>query len=87
MSSMTDSNQGTGMMFSSGDVWEELLDNRSLLESQYNVVAGNWPTAYNEVVLVVDKNNQISDYTLYALGLKDQKNLEKNGMHLEKVKK
>ena len=77
MSSMTDSNQGTGMMFSSGDVWEELLDNRSLLESQYNVVAGNWPTAYNEVVLVVDKNNQISDYTLYALGLKDQKNLEK----------
>ena len=62
---------------SSSDVWEELLDNKELLKSQYNVIAGDWPKNYNEVVLIVDKNNQISDYTLYSLGLKDQKDLEK----------
>ena len=67
----------SSMMFSSTDVWEEMLDNQSLLESQYKVVAGNWPKAYNEVVLIVDKDNQISDYTLYSLGLKDQEELSK----------
>lgn len=66
-----------GMMFASTDVWKEMLDNQSLLESQYDVIAGNWPKAYNEVVLIVDKYNQVSDYTLYSLGLKDQKDLEK----------
>ncbi len=60
------------------DVFSEMLDNRELLESQYNVVAGKWPSNYNETVLVVDENNRIPDYTLYALGLKDQKELEKN---------
>ena len=61
---------------SNTDVWEEMLDNEELLHSQYDLVAGNWPTNYNEVVLIVNKNNEISDYTLYALGLKDQKELE-----------
>ncbi len=61
---------------SNTDVWEEMLDNEELLHSQYNLVAGNWPTNYNEVVLIVNENNEISDYTLYALGLKDQKELE-----------
>ena len=65
----------SSMMVSSTDVWEEMLDNKDLLESQYKVVAGNWPKAYNEVVLIVDKDNQISDYTLYSLGLKDQDEL------------
>jgi len=67
----------SSMVVSSTDVWEELLDNKELLKSQYNIIAGDWPKAYNEVVLIVDKNNQISDYTLYSLGLKDQKDLEK----------
>ena len=61
---------------SNTDVWEEMLDNEELLHSQYDLVAGNWPTNYNEVVLIVNENNEISDYTLYALGLKDQKELE-----------
>ena len=60
-----------GMMMTETDVWTEMLDNQSLLESQYNVLAGKWPTKYNEVVLIVDKNNEISDYTLYSLGIKD----------------
>ena len=61
---------------SNTDVWEEMLDNEELLHSQYDLVAGNWPINFNEVVLIVNENNEISDYTLYALGLKDQKELE-----------
>ena len=67
---------GSSMSMSNTDVWEEMLDNEELLHSQYYVLAGKWPEAYNEVVLIVDENNQISDYTLYTLGLKDQKELE-----------
>lgn len=59
------------------NVWDEMIDNRELLESQYTVLAGRWPTAYNEVVLVTDKNQQISDLYLYALGLKDPNELRK----------
>lgn len=62
--------------FSNAEVWTRLFDNRELLEKQYDVVAGKLPENYNEIVLVVDKNNQISDYTLYSLGLKDSKELE-----------
>ena len=73
MSSMFGSSMTT---MSNTDVWEEMLDNETLLHSQYDLIAGNWPTNYNEVVLIVNENNEISDYTLYALGLKDQKELE-----------
>ena len=63
-------------MFSSTDVWTEMLDNEELLKSTYDLLAGSWPTNYNEVVLIVGQNNEISDYTLYALGLKEQKEIE-----------
>ncbi len=66
----------SSMSMSNTDVWQEMLDNEELLHSQYDVIAGTWPKAYNEVVLIVNENNEISDYTLYALGLKDQKELE-----------
>lgn len=72
---------GSMSMASSSDVWTEMLDNEELLKGQYDLLAGNWPNAYNEVVLIVGKNNEISDYTLYTLGLKDQKEIE------EKMKK
>ena len=52
-------------------VWSEMLSNQELLEEQYDLIAGRWPSAYNEVVLVVDRNNEISDYTLYSLALKN----------------
>ena len=61
----------SGMMMTETDVWTEMLDNQELLEAQYDVVAGKWPSKYNEVVLIVDENNEISDYTLYSLGIKD----------------
>ena len=76
---------GSGMeTMSNTNVWEEMLDNEELLHSQYDVLAGKWPEAYNEVVLIVDENNQISDYTLYTLGLKDQKELEEKWKAVEK---
>lgn len=64
------------MMLAETNVWQELLDNRELLQSQYDVLAGKWPENYNEVVLVVNENNEIVDYTLYALGILDQDELE-----------
>ena len=73
----------SSMSMSNTDVWQEMLDNEELLHSQYDILAGTWPKAYNEVVLIVDENNQISDYTLYALGLKDQKELEKRWKAVE----
>lgn len=63
---------GMGMgMFSNSSVWNQLLGNQQVLDEQYDVLAGHWPENYNEVVLVVDKNNEVDDYTLYSLGLKD----------------
>lgn len=62
--------------FSNIEVWTRLFDNKEFLNKQYDVVAGRMPEKYNEIVLAVDKNNQISDYTLYSLGLKDTKELE-----------
>ena len=49
--------------------WQELIDNEELLKTQYELVEGKWPSAYNEVVLIVDKNNEISDLTIQGLGL------------------
>ena len=74
LSGMSGSSMMNSSMMGGGswDVWSELIGNRTLLESQYDVIAGRWPDAYNEIVLIVDENNEISDYALYALGLKDQ---------------
>lgn len=57
------------------DVFSELLENDEMNEQMYQIVSGRMPENYNEVVIMVDENNQISDYALYALGLKDQAEL------------
>ncbi|MBE6533415.1 MAG: ABC transporter ATP-binding protein/permease [Ruminococcaceae bacterium] len=57
-------------------VMSEMLDNQELLEQQYELVSGEWPTKENEMVLVVSKDNQISRMTLYMLGLLDQEELD-----------
>ena len=61
--------------FVSTDVFSEMFDSEEMNKQMYDLVAGSWPTKYNEVVLVVDENNEISDFTLYALGLKDSDEL------------
>lgn len=64
-------------MMGSYDVFTELLDNQEFNENQYDLVAGNWPKEYNELVIILNSNNEISDYTLYSLGLLDQDDLKK----------
>ena len=69
-SSSMSSGMGMGM-FSNSSVWNQLLGNQQVLDEQYDILAGHWPEKFNEVVLVADKNNEVDDYTLYSLGLKD----------------
>ncbi len=59
------------------DVFTELLDNQEFNEGQFDLVAGSWPKEYNELVIILNGNNELSDYTLYSLGLLDQDELKK----------
>jgi putative ABC transport system permease protein len=67
---------------SSYQIWEEMLPGSNgelindLLMEQYDVLYGKWPEAYNEVVLVVDSNNEISDLALYSLGLRTDEEIQ-----------
>lgn len=80
MSMLNQASEGSSVMSmftggSSQKLWQEMLpgDNGKLisplLEKQYDVVYGSWPTEYNEIVLVLDENNELNDMSLYALGL------------------
>ncbi|PWM39428.1 MAG: ABC transporter [Clostridiales bacterium] len=69
---------GTGSMYESYqkgfNVWEEMLTGEEelvhpLLKDQYDLVYGSWPSSYDQVVLILDQNNEVSDICLYALGL------------------
>ncbi len=78
-SSMIPSNTTMSM-----DVWSRLSDNEELLTTQYDVIAGRMPETYNEVVLLVSKDNEITDFSLYSLGLVDTAALRES---LEKASK
>jgi len=73
-----------GQMYSVMDAWQEMLPGENgeainpLLKEQYDVLYGKWPEKYDEVVLVVDKNNEVSDLVLYALGLKSNSTLSED---------
>lgn len=58
------------------DVFYEMINNDELNKQQYDLVDGHWPENYNEVVLTVGKHNEISDYTLYSLGIISQDELK-----------
>lgn len=64
-----------GMSSMSMEVWSEMLDNDELLESQYDIIAGEWADSFDEVMLVVTENNEITDYALYSLGILDNEEL------------
>ena len=78
MSDQMTSAMGTQMMSGEIKLWNQMLGGMDgslispVLEKQYDVIDGRWPAAYNEIVLVVDKNNELDDLTLYALGLKSE---------------
>ena len=89
MSGMMEMQNAMGNGTSTMNVFQELLNNQELLSSQYDILAGRFPDKYNEVVMIVNEDNEISDYALYALGLKDQAELAnlmdkiKNGEEIE----
>lgn len=58
-----------------GDPWAEISSNQALVEAQYEVIGGNWPTKANEVVVVVNSDNTLLDYQLFMLGLKSSNDL------------
>ncbi len=82
MESMTSSSSLTSMFSSGVEIWEEMLEGKDgeavsdMLKEQYDVVYGEWPEEYNEIVLVLDDNNELNDLSLYALGLKSKEDME-----------
>ncbi len=60
------------------EVWNLLPENETLRDDEYELVDGHWPQSYDEVVIEVDGNNEISDYTMYSLGLMNQDELVEN---------
>ncbi len=72
----------TSQMMTTTSLWEEMLEGENgktinnLIKKQYDVVYGEWPKEYNEVVLVLDENNELDDLTLYALGLEPKSDVE-----------
>ncbi len=67
---------GSLMEASGTSVLSEMINNQELLDQQYELVDGTWPTKANEVVLVVGKGNSISKMSLYMLGVLDQGELD-----------
>ncbi|MBQ7678945.1 MAG: ATP-binding cassette domain-containing protein, partial [Butyrivibrio sp.] len=73
-----------GALYSNFDVWQEMLPGENgelvnpLLTQQYDVLYGHWPERYDEVVLIVDENNEISDLVLYSIGLKPSDTIAEN---------
>jgi len=70
-------------MSSSSKLWNELLSAKDgdpinpVLKDQYELIeGGKWPSAYNEIVLVLDENNELDDLTVYALGLESHDTIE-----------
>lgn len=65
-------------MDSGNEVWLPLPSSQTLIDEEYELIDGAWPQNEHEVVIEVDENNEISDYTLYSLGLMNQDELVQN---------
>lgn len=76
LGSSTSSNSMMSAMMST-DVFYQMPKNPSLYENQYDIKAGRWPKNYNECVVILSKNGNISDFMLYTLGLRDFSELDK----------
>lgn len=75
LGSQMNSNSLMSSMMST-DVFFQMPEDISLFESQYDVKAGYWPKNYNECVLVLTSDGNMSDILLYSLGLRDYKELD-----------
>lgn len=82
-------NQFMGGMSSSmpgSEVWKALPAEDSLRDQEYELLDGRWPESEEEVMLEVDENGEISDFTLYSLGLMNQSELVQNYKDLQAQK-
>ena len=70
------------MISNNVNIFTELTTNIKLLKSQYDIVSGRLPEEYNELVLIIDENNELNDYMLYSIGMKDQKELQETMMNM-----
>ena len=68
--------QQSNFSMMNSDVFFQMMDNEDLLKSQYKVLAGKWPEKYNELLLVLDSEDQLNDYIVYTLGLRDPQELK-----------
>ena len=74
--------RSSSVMESSMSLWKELLPGdgeaavSEVIQSQYDLLYGSWPKAYNEVLLFVDENNELSDLTLFAMGLLPEEDIK-----------
>ncbi len=76
LSSLTGGMSSMAVAGTTMSVFNELLDNKAMLQSQYDVVAGKWPENLDEVILILPDPNRITDLLLYSLGLRDGDELE-----------
>ncbi|GHU69757.1 ABC transporter [Clostridia bacterium] len=63
------------MMTDESSAWKRLIGDDALLKTEYEVIAGRIPTAWDEVAVITDERNEITDYTMYSMGLKDPSEL------------
>ncbi len=63
------SSQSMNPFVSSGTVLNEIPNSPEFIQSQYDILAGQYPTAYNELVLIVDAQNQLDVRILESLGI------------------
>ncbi len=63
-------------------IWEEMLEGENgeminpLVKEQYDLLYGHWPEKHNELVLILNENNEVSDIALYALGLESEEHMK-----------
>ena len=63
------------------NLWKQLVGDNETIDNYYDVIYGRLPKDYNEVVLIVDGNNEVTELMAYALGLKDQSQFTANLMN------
>lgn len=57
--------------------WTQIVSNQELREQQFELVEGEWPSSKNEVALILNSNNHVSDYVLYTIGMLDISDMNK----------
>jgi len=79
LSSLSGGSMDTSTMSMAGmtmSVFNEMIDDKETLKSQYEVLEGKWPEKYDEVILVLPEANAMPDLLVYSLGLRESKELE-----------